>query len=229
MLDWLLKRKLTPMAEALETEYPLVAVGQGGFLSGTTVASNLGWRPIEALVPGDEALTFDNGLQPILSLHKEPLVASDGVAEPLTCPVYIPQDALNNRAPMWVMPDQGVLIESDLYTDELGDPFVVVPACALEGYRGIHRAQPGFAQQVIVPRFARDEVIYLEAGLLGMSVRPRDLLDCAMSPVADQYRVLPAAEARSLVVEMITQENIWASTLPMGPGGQGAAEFAALS
>ncbi|MFV1442592.1 MULTISPECIES: Hint domain-containing protein [unclassified Phaeobacter] len=228
MLDWLLKRKLSPMAEALATEYPLVAAGQGGILSGTHVASHLGWRPIEALAVGDMVLTFDHGMQPIVDIHRETILLSSGGPNPLTCPVHIPQDALNNRAPLWVMPNQGILIESDLACDGQGDPFVVVPACALEGYRGIGRVEPDTRVEIMVPRFAQDEVIYLEAGLLSFSVSPRDILSFDTSAYAELYRVLDPDAARELVIDMITEESVWANTLPMGPGGHGAAEYAAM-
>ena len=32
-----------------------------GLMAGTRVASNLGWRAIDALAVGDKVLTFDNG------------------------------------------------------------------------------------------------------------------------------------------------------------------------
>jgi len=225
MLDWLLKRKLSPMAEALETEYPLVAAGQGGILSGTHVASHLGWRPIEALAVGDLALTFDHGMQPIVELHRETLLLRPGLPDPLRCPVYIPQDALNNRTALWVMPDQGVLIESDIADVEMGDPFVVVPACALEGYRGIARAEPETKLDIVVPRFAQDEVIYLEAGMLGLSVTPRDILAFDTTAEKELYPILDPQVARELVIDMITEDSFWTQGAVAGSGGTGEPQY----
>ena len=41
-----------------------------GLMAGTRVASNLGWRAVEALAPGDLVLTFDNGMQPIAEVRR---------------------------------------------------------------------------------------------------------------------------------------------------------------
>lgn len=201
MLDWFQKRGGSSSQPAV----PMVSVGLGGFLAGTHVASNLGWRPIEALTVGDQVLTFDHGMQPLIGLSRETLKISEEPEDAMMCPVLVPRDALNNRVPMYLTPDQGVLVESDLVQDIQGDPFAVVPACALEGYRGIQRLHPAAEVEVIVPRFATDEVVYLEAGLLGYAPAERDLL---ADPVGtDLYTVMPPNEARKLVQAMIASET----------------------
>ncbi|NIZ14355.1 Hint domain-containing protein, partial [Phaeobacter sp. HF9A] len=140
MLDWFAKRTTSPMAEAFTTDYPMVSTGYAGFLAGTMVATATGWRPVEGLRPGDEVLTFDHGMRPVTSVERQVLVLGDTACAQDMAPIYIPRDALGNRNPLWVKPEQGILIEHDLLEDGLGDPFAVVPACALEGYRGIARA-----------------------------------------------------------------------------------------
>lgn len=215
MFDWFQKRS----GSSIEMPVPMVSVGRGGFMAGTHVASSLGWRPVEALTVGDEVLTFDHGMQPIVELGRETLVLSEGPMEAAQCPLLVPRDALNNRVPMYLMPDQGVLIESDLVEDAKGDPFAVVPACALDGYRGIQRLHPGARMELIVPRFAQDQVIYLEAGFLGYAPAQRDLL--ADPTGAELYSVLSHRDARDLVRAMIANEtysHIAAST-PHSPTG----------
>jgi len=203
MFDWFLKRG----NQLSELTMAPVPVAEGGFLSGTHVASNLGWRPIEAICEGDKMLTFDHGMQTVVEVVRESVQVSEGMLDPIRCPLHIPRDALNNRVPMWLMPDQGVLMESDLIEDQMGDPFAVVPACTLEGFRGIRRMHPGETLDLITPRFVRDEVVYLEAGLLGYCPAPFDLLDMGM-PVQDvTYKVLAPKEARALILAMITAEN----------------------
>lgn len=216
MFDWFQKRG----SGAFDLTMAPIPVAEGGFLSGTHVASNLGWRPIEALCEGDMMLTFDHGMQPIIEMQREVVHVEEGVLDPLRCPLYIPRDALNNRVPMSLMPDQGVLLESDLIEDPQGDPFAVVPACTLEGYRGISRMHTGEKLELIRPRFARDEVVYLEAGLLAFCSAPGDLLNMG-APVEDvAYKVLPVGAARELVQAMTASENMMlqnaAASMPPG-------------
>ncbi|MEX0305544.1 MAG: Hint domain-containing protein [Leisingera sp.] len=209
MLDWILKRAQVSPGKAMNSGFPLVSVGQGGFLAGTHVASNLGWRGVEALAVGDKVLTFDHGMQPIVELQRETILPGEGELEPARCPLLVPRDALMNRVPLWLMPDQGVLLESELVEDAQGDPFAVVPACALEGYRGIRRMHPGAQLDLVTPRFAQDQVIYLEAGMLGFSAAPRNLMCGRVFSEESAYRVLNQEEARGLVLSMIAEEEYW--------------------
>ncbi|MCD9147487.1 Hint domain-containing protein [Pseudophaeobacter flagellatus] len=204
MLDWFQKR----MSPDFELTIPPMPVGLGGFLSGTHVASNLGWRPIEALCAGDRVLTFDHGMQTVVEMLRETIHLEAGVIDPSRCPLHVPRDALGNRVPMWLMPDQGVLLESDLIEDHQGDPFAVVPASTLDGYRGICRLHPDASLQLVAPRFEQDEVIYLEAGLLGYCAAPRDLLTIGVELQEDMYRVLPIDEAQELISAMSLSETL---------------------
>jgi hypothetical protein len=218
MFDWI-KRKASPIAMGLETEFPMIACGQGGLLGGTHVASNLGWRQADKLAVGDLVLTFDHGMQPITEIHRETVYMPEGGFSPAQCPLFVPVDALFNRVPMWLMPDQGVMLESDLAEDDNGDPFVVVPACALEGYRGIRRGQPGARLELVMPRCEDDQVIYAEAGTLAFNPTPRSALELAGGLTASPYRVMGPQEARQLVVDLMAEEAFWTPDLPMDPGG----------
>lgn len=207
MLEWLLKRKDLKLGDRLSGRARMVSTGTGGLLGGTHVASNLGWRPVEALAVGDQVLTFDHGMQPITALYRETLVTGADTMGALRAPVYIPADALNNRAPMWVMPDQGLLVESDVIDAQFGDPFAVLPACTLDGYRGISRVRPGERMELVLPRFAQDQVVYVEAGALGYCPAERDILDFAFDKMDEAYRVLSVGDARALVVDMMAEDD----------------------
>ncbi|MGR3759782.1 Hint domain-containing protein [Roseobacteraceae bacterium NS-SX3] len=219
MLDWFLKRKDRTVGGPMESGFPLAATGRGGLLAGTQLASGLGWRPAEALAAGDQVLTFDHGMQTVVEVQRETILVAEGELAPGQCPLLIPRDALGNRVEMWVMPDQGILLESELVADAQGDPFAVAPACTLEGYRGIRRVHPGARLELVMPRFARDEVIYLEAGLLGYAPAPRGLLEGDAGK--GLYHVLPPEEARGLVLGMIAEEEAWMPDLPFVPQGSG--------
>lgn len=211
MLDWLMKNRQSPTDLLNGSGFPMVPVAEGGLLAGTHVASNLGWRPVEALTPGDKVLTFDHGMQVIAELHRETISAPAGHLSDFRCPLYVPRDALMNRVPLWLMPDQGVLLESELVEDAQGDPFAIVPACALEGYRGIRRMHPGGELELVIPRFAQDQVIYLEAGMLGFTAASRNLMCGRVFNDESAYRVLAPEEARGLVLAMIAEEDGWSS------------------
>ncbi|WP_241525651.1 hypothetical protein [Pseudophaeobacter leonis] len=151
---------------------------------------------------------------------RETVSLDDGAIDPTRCPMHVPRDALNNRVPMWLLPDQGVLLESDLVEDHQGDPFAVVPASTLDGYRGICRLHPDNNLQLVTPRFEQDEVIYLEGGLLGFCPAPRDLLTIGVELQENIYKVLPITEACALVAAMATAETLMiAGGMPaMAPG-----------
>lgn len=140
--------------------------GQNGFISGTHVASNLGWRAVEVLCVGDKVLTFDHGMQKISHIQREILTAPDMGFSSEQSPLLVPEGALYNRRAMWLLPEQGLMVEYDAAEDPLGDPFSVIPASALHGFRGIERRNPGRALEVTVLTFAKDEVIYIEGGML---------------------------------------------------------------
>ncbi|KUP94115.1 Hint domain-containing protein [Tritonibacter horizontis] len=227
MLDWFAKRNASPMAEAFTTAFPLVSTGHAGVLVGTMVATATGWRPVEALAIGDEVLTFDHGMRPVKSVERQTLVIGDTACAQEMAPIYIPRDALGNRNPMWVKPEQGLLIEHDLLEDKLGDPFAVVPACALEGYRGITRAPQQVTMETVVLAFDEDEVIYIEAGVLAFCPVGHDLMhDCITDAAQDLYTLLSATEARELVLDMITEDTFWTAGAINGSGGTGEPQYA---
>ena len=99
----------------------LLITGQSGFVSGTHVASNLGWRQVNALSIGDKVLTFDHGMQRIVDIQRETMVVPEGVLPAAQTPVRVPEGALNNRSELWLMPDLGLLVESDDVRDAQGN------------------------------------------------------------------------------------------------------------
>lgn len=177
-----------------------------GFIGGTHVASNLGWRGVDALCAGDLVLTFDHGMQPIVDVQRDIAMVPDADLPRSQRPVLIPEGALNNRTDMWMMPEQGLMVESDAAIDVLGDPFAVVPAQALIGFRGIRRADASDRLEVTTLAFGRDEVIYVEGGMLAHCPRPRRILTDMADPEQPLYDVLDLHDARFLV-ECLAEEE----------------------
>ncbi|MFT5341767.1 MAG: hypothetical protein ACI9BH_000980, partial [Paracoccaceae bacterium] len=154
----------------------MLITGQSGFTAGTHVASNLGWRAVDALSVGDKLLTFDHGMQVITDIQRV-VQSSPGRKQPQNqLPILVPQGALNNRRAMWLMPDQGLMVEYENAEDPLGDPFAVIPASALHGFRGIERGDPGERLDVTILAFAQDEVVYVEGGMLAYCPKPHCIL-----------------------------------------------------
>lgn len=182
----------------------MLITGQAGLVGGTRVASNLGWRAVDALCVGDSVLTFDHGMQRIADIQRETLWMQDGGLRPLV----IPHGAMYNRAEILLMPDQGLLVESDAAIDALGDPFAVIPARALEGFRGVRKAGPAERLDVTTLSFVLDEVIYVEGGMLAHCPRPRRIMMDADDEADVLYDVLDADAARSLVECLIDEDNL---------------------
>lgn len=165
MLDWIESMTWTPGANSAGQTQDTGFVTQG-IRSGTRVASNLGWRSVEALSPGDKVLTFDHGMRKVLEVRRQ-VAWNDAWDVPGEhWQMHVPAGVLGNRVPLQLMPDQGVLIESDEADARYGDPFAVVPARALEGMCGVVRAAPTYGEEIITLIFEDDEVVYAEGGML---------------------------------------------------------------
>lgn len=158
------------------------------------MVSNLGWKAVEALRVGDKVLSFDHGMQTVIDVRHDDYVLPEALHYTDQCPVLVPEGALCNRRPLWLMPDQGILVESDIVMDDTGDPFAVLPAKSLVGHRGIE-LRP-FAEEVRVTRlgFQTDVVIYVEGGVLAHCPM-RGHLDV----VEQTYRLMNLRTAKFLV------------------------------
>jgi Hint domain len=179
--------------------------GQGGFVSGTHVASNRGWRAVEVLCVGDKVLTFDSGMQVIVDIQRETLVSPQRLNPQAQWPVLVPRGAMGNRREMWLMPEQGMLVESDAASDALGDPFAVVPARALAGLGGIRIAGSADQLRITTLAFAGDEVIYVEGGMLAHCPRPLCILTDLPEAECPLYNVLDMPASRRLVHGLIAR------------------------
>ena len=182
-----------------------------GLMAGTRVASNLGWRPIEALTVGDKVLTFDNGMQEIADIRRAVMWLDAPQSAEAMWPVIVPVGALGNREPLTLLADQGVLIESEAATDAFGDPFAVVPAAALDGVRGIYRAQPMQRVELIAIYFAQEEVIYAEGGAMLHCPADTSTLDKFLDTPAQTYDVLSIRDAAFLMECLVVEDQMLAT------------------
>ena len=173
------------------------AVGvSSGVVSGSRVATALGWRPVEALAVGDLVLTFDGGLQPITRITRRLVWVGDATAPRKLWPLHVPAGALGNRNEQYLLPNQFVMIESDAGEDLFGDPFSLIKANALSGVNGIEATPPVAQQEAVVLHFDCDQVIFDETGVLFYCPSSAGLLDHAST----SYNALANDDAEVLMM-----------------------------
>jgi len=132
-----------------------------GLLPGALVETPDGWRPVGALVPGDRIATYDGGFCPLVSVGRHALHPQ---AEHRS--VHVPGGALDNCAPLDLMPGQAVLIAAPVVEEVLSAAAVLVPATALIGFHGITARHIDRPEARIVLRFDGEEVVYAQSGTL---------------------------------------------------------------
>lgn len=198
-----------------------IATLSHGLMAGTRVASNLGWRAIDALAVGDKVLTFDHGMQEITEIRSAHMWLDAADTSETMWPVVIPVGALGNREELVLLPDQGIMVESDTAHDLTGDPFAVLTAHSMVGLRGIRRRQPMQRVELIAVYFEHDEVIYAEGGALIHCPNDMSTLDKFLEAGTQTYSVL-SGEIAAELAELISFEDEF--RVP----DHSAAEFAAL-
>ena len=174
-----------------------------GLIGQTMVATPSDWRPVSTLRPGDRVMTFDNGFQRIESVGVTELCADDEDCPYAQWPLEVPAGYIGNRDRLCLMPQQNVIIESDLAEAQFGDPFAMVPACELDGMCGVHRIRPNETQKVYSLCFARDEVVFVNGSALVHC--PNGALEgenLMVTPKASAYTPLPRDSARAVCREL---------------------------
>lgn len=185
----------------MEEQGAMLAGGKtAGLAMGTKVATSLGWRPVEAVVPGDRVLTFDSGMQEITHVTRGVLWQGPDACPRRLWPLMVPAGALGNAQSMTILPDQPVVIESEVGKEIYGDPFTLVPAGALEGFRGIERMPPEAEAGVVTLHFHRDQVVFGSAGALFYcpTIRSLSVVE-TLDELQSDYVVLGYEDAEFLI------------------------------
>ena len=200
-----------------------------GLVTGTMVATAMGWRPVEALAKGDLILTFDRGLQPLRGVTRGLHWEVDTICPEVLWPLMVPAGALGNEHDMTLLPEQAVMIESDTADMLYGDPFTLIHAADLDGYRGIERMPPMMELEVIQLQFDADEVIFANSGALVHCAAAGLIgVDELLAAHAGGYSILPGDEAAWLVDCLRDEDEAagFPTTHNPGPTGGYAAAFA---
>ena len=176
-----------------------------GIVAGTRIATEFGWRAVESIMPGDKIMTFDHGLCEVVQVQRSALWTGRKTCPQHMMPLAVPAGALGNATPMLLLPEQSVLVESDLAEAVFGDPFALIPSAALEGYRGIERITPHQRVDIFILQFAEDEVVYANgSGMMHCGSINAGRIEALLD--APAYSVLPMDMARA-VVEDLKEED----------------------
>lgn len=209
MFGWNTKKSTRPM-RMMETtgayDGGSVPVSHG-LLATTRIATAMGWRAINAIAIGEEVLTFDNCTQRVTDIQRTTLWVNATHVPEHMWNVHIPAGALGNFEPLTMLPDQGVLIESDAAVDQYGDPFAVVPAASLSGVLGITRQPPHQSIEVVTLFFADDQVIYAEGNLLTHFAARHVTLNDMLTLTHSAYDVLSMSDAAFLAECMAIEKQ----------------------
>lgn len=174
-----------------------------GLLSGTPIATPQGWCCAGTLVAGDNVLTFEGGVQPLTHVPRLSLSAD---VPPVYWPLLVPAFAFGNRAPLLVLPDQKLLIEADRAEVLYGEPFALVPAVALDGWRGVARHRLVDPVSVVQLGFDAPQIVYASRGLLMACAGDALSGFGATDPVTLGPVALGLEEARELIACIVAEE-----------------------
>lgn len=174
-----------------------------GLLDGRQVATDTGWRGVETLKPGDMVLTFDNGMQKLVDCVAQPVSADPRLGGAAWC-VSVPRGAIGNRRDITLLPSQLVLLECDYAAARFGDPFILVQAASLEGYRGITRDLLPVMVQSHMLSFSSEQIIHTDGSALLWCHGARNALHTT-APLP--YRRLTKTQVDAFLMWIRTTQN----------------------
>jgi hypothetical protein len=184
------------------------AVVAEGLYGLTRIATPEGWARAAELSPGDPVISFDSPPRRVVSVTRHRL---DGTAPQAAWPLLVPPDVLGNAEAEVILPEQGVMIDSDLAERLFGEPFVTVPASALEGWRGIARTPPP-SQVVVRLAFELPTLVYAARDMI-LACPGLPMLTATMGSALNAAPPLGPQAARHLVGCMIAADRDEAARL----------------
>lgn len=180
-----------------------LALREDGLLTGTLVATDEGWRPVDGIAPGDMVLTFDNGMQRVTRCHQfEVLRVTIPAHKAFT--MFIPANALGNRKDMILMPRQEVIVECDKAEMDYGEPFVLIQSLFLDGYHGIRKVEIARDLSIHMLTFENEQIIHTNGATLAICRAEADF-----SPQDATNRIGGAASYSRLTSAQVKQVAHW--------------------
>ena len=170
-----------------------------GLYASTPVQTAFGWRFAGDIAVGDLVMTRDAGLVPVKQVATE--------FRPALWSVLLPEQALGNPQAVMLPPGQPILVRSPYAMPFSGDDLALLPATALEGWRGITPHVPARAEPILQLRLDRPALVNAGPGLhLGCDGAETAGFDLKRLMEAPTRPSLPLAAARHLVAQLVAEE-----------------------
>ena len=185
------------------TQLNRMAIARGVY-GPTKVATPTGWRCAASLTVGDCVLTVANGARPIRQIDT---VFVEADHAPLWS-MHLPARGFGAITALSLPPHQPLLIETDQALPFCGEPFALIPALALNGWRGAAPFMADAPEQPLVLRFDKPDMIYAGPGLIlgcpGISDQPADWNRLTENPATAE---LSLSAGRHLVACLIAEDT----------------------
>ena len=165
-----------------------------GLVAGTNVETDAGQRPVEKLRPGQKIKTLRGGLRRLKAVyrtkHKDDI--RDVYPEGL---LLVPEGALGNEEPLYLLPDQHIGIDGQAAEALTGLPMVLVAATRVAGFEGIEAALPVDGVEIHSLIFDEEDIVFAGEGLMVHCPRPGRTID----DVSDTFPVVGPDAAEYLM------------------------------
>lgn len=160
-----------PLVEAIVPEdanAPPPVLREFGLPPGSCIVDQTEWTKIERIMPGDRIMTFDNGLQPVVE-NRVITIRRAEIPDIKAFQIHVPAGLLGNKDAIDLLPMQEVVLESDRAEAQFGDPFVLIPALLLDGYKGITRKALTSDLMLHVLTFEAEQIIQTNGAMLALA------------------------------------------------------------
>ena len=182
---------------------------RGGFVHGTKIATDRGWKAVEDLQAGDLVRTMDNGFQQVCRISTDCISVPVNENRTENLLVRVPSNTLYNGRSVWLMPEQGMALDNTKLTNgpiTLPISMPVVPARMLSGTFRLTSGTPASYFDVCSLFFEQDEVIYIEGGLRAFCSAGR--FGSTGRPQNASYKIVDAEQSDELVDSVAHSRDI---------------------
>lgn len=192
---------------------PELSVHRGGFVNGTRIGTARGWKRVEHLQQGDLVRTADNGFQVLQRVSRDLIHVPAQETRSGFLPVLIPPKSAYNDQPLWLMPEQGIVLSAG-WLDRADAGRSIVSARFLSGLFTFEPQAPASRFEVTSLFFDDDQVVFIEGGLLAYCAAAR--FRTLSNTCKQDFRVLEEADAAALVAAIDRSGDLSAVARPMG-------------
>lgn len=130
-----------------------------GFAADALVETEVGWCAVADLKPGVGIATLDGGFAVLTGVLSRANCRDAGS-------VHVPGGALGNCSGVILPAQQEILLPAGLAEPVLDAAYALVPAVALVGRFGVTGVEPGGGSRFYTLRFAEEEIVWANSGLM---------------------------------------------------------------